>query len=224
MNKDTQIREDIERELLDSPGVNAAAIGVSVKDGVVTLTGKVGSYSDQLEAIHAAERIRGVKAVACELSVDLLEPHERTDADIAQAASNVVAWNSVVPSGRIRIAVTSGWVRLEGTVDWQTQKHAAVSAVAHLLGVRGVENLITVNPLVSCEESKGHILDGLKRTALVNPRGVIVEVSNDKVRLYGEVRSLYERDEAERVAWSAPGVSDVANHLSVREAASGAGA
>jgi osmotically-inducible protein OsmY len=217
MSKDTQARDDVQRELFYNPGVNAAAIGVAVQDGVVTLTGEVETYGQKLEAVRAAERISQVKAVACKLQVRLPGPHERTDTDLARAAANALAWNSCVPPDRIRIAVENGWIRLEGTVEWQYQRDAAGDAVAYLSGVKGVDNLLSVNPLASSEDTRQEIEAALKRCGTIVARNILVEVQNDKVALYGEVRSIPEREEAERIAWSAPGVADVANHLTVSE-------
>ncbi len=217
MNTDIQTRDDVQREIFYNPGINAASIGVAVQDGVVTLTGTVDTYAQKLEALRAAERIAQVKAVACELQVRLPGPHERTDTDLARATANVLAWNAFVPADRIRIAVDNGWIRLEGTVDWQYQKDAASDAVAYLTGVKGVENLVSVNPLASAGNIKEEIVAALKRSATIVAQNILVEVTNDKAALYGEVRSIPEREEAERIAWSAQGIGDVANHLMIGE-------
>lgn len=217
MNTDIQTRDDVQREIFYNPGINAASIGVAVQDGVVTLTGTVDTYAQKLEALRAAERIAKVKAVACELQVRLPGPHERTDTDLARAIANVLAWNAFVPADRIRIAVDNGWIRLEGTVDWQYQKDAAADAVAYLTGVKGVENLVSVNPLASAGNIKEEIVAALKRSATIVAQNILVEVTNDKAALYGEVRSIPEREEAERIAWSAQGIGDVANHLMIGE-------
>ena len=215
MSGDSHIRDDVQRELAYNPKLNAAAIGVVVEDGVVTLTGKVQTYAQKLEALHAAERVAGVRAVACELIVHLPGPLERTDADLARAAANVLAWSSLVPADRIRLWVQSGWIVLEGTVDWQYQKDAASATVSTLQGVRGVENLVTVNPALNSQDTKGQIEAALRRSSAVEDRNILVEVSHDKVVLHGEVRSIAEREEAERIAWSAPGVADVSNRILV---------
>lgn len=217
MGADIQVREDVQRELLYNPGINAAAIGVAVQDGVVTLMGTVDSYAQKLEAVRAAERIAQVRAVACELEVRLPGAYERTDTDLARAAANVLAWNISVPAERVRITVQNSWIVLEGTVDWQYQKDAAASAVTYLTGVQGVDNLIMVNPLAGAEDKKQQIEAALRRCATIEDRNIVVEVNHDLVALYGEVRSLPEREEAERIAWSAPGVCDVQNHLTVGE-------
>lgn len=218
MNLDIQTRDDVQRELFYNPGINAASVGVAVQDGIVTLTGTVDTYAQKLEAVRAAERIVQVKAVACELLVRLPGADERTDADLARSAANVLAWNACVPTDRIRIVVENGWIRLEGTLDWQYQKDAAGDAIAYLMGVKGVDNLVTVNPLESSANTKRQIEAALKRSATIVAQNILVEVINDKAALYGEVRSIPEREEAERIAWSAPGIADVANHLMVGEA------
>jgi osmotically-inducible protein OsmY len=221
MNTDVQIRDDVQRELFYDPGINAASIGVAVQDGIVTLTGMVETYSQNLETLRAAERIVQVKAVACELQVRLPGPYERTDTDLARSVANVLSWDAFVPADRIRIAVEHGWIRLEGTVDWQYQRDSAGDAVACLMGVKGVHNLVNVNPLASAENTKREIDAALKHCATIMAQNILVEVLNDKVALYGEVRSIPEREEAERIAWSAPGISDVANHIMIAESIPG---
>lgn len=222
MIKDTHIRDDVQREMFYTPGLNAATIGVTVRDGVVTLSGAVDSYAQKLAALHAAERIANVRAVASELEVRLPGPRIPTDTDLAQAAANTLAWNSSVPPGRIRIRVENGWITLEGTVDWQVQKDAASAAIGDLNGVKGVDNLVSVNPALDAEDIKEQIESALRRSATIEDRNVLVEATSDKVVLHGEVRSIPEREEAERIAWSAPGVADVANHILVSQPASAA--
>jgi len=217
MNSDVQIRNDVQREFAYSPRLKGSAIGVTVQDGVVTMTGTVDSYGQKLEALHAAERIAGVKAVANQIEIRLPGPIECTDTDLARAAANVLAWNSAVPSDRVRIGVDRGWITLEGTVDWQYQRDAATDAVSKLRGVKGVENRLNVNPYLSAEAIREQIEDALKRNPNIEDRNILVEVNHDKVVLHGEVHSIAERDEAERIAWSAAGVSDVANHILIAQ-------
>jgi osmotically-inducible protein OsmY len=218
METDVRIREDVERELYYTAGVNSAGIGVAVDDGIVTLTGEVNSYHEKLEAVHAAERIQSVRAVACALEVRLPAMQERDDTDIARAVANILGWNECVPPDRIRVAVENGWVTLEGTVEWQFQKMAAAAAVAPVAGIRGITNLLAVNPTVHSENAKERIQAALRRCSTVDAANVLLEVQGDRVVLYGDVRSIPERDEIERIVWSAPGISDVADHLVVRGA------
>jgi len=217
MSQDLEIRSDIERELFYNFGPAAASIGVAVKDGIVTLTGAVDTYAQKLQALHAAERITHVRAVASELQVRLPGQYQRGDSDLARTVANVLSWNSLVPPRRVRVSVENGWITLEGTVDWRYQKDAAVDAVATLMGVNGVDDRLRVNPTLNAEKVKSEIDAALKRSATIEDRNILVEVDNDKVTLHGEVPSLPEREEAERIAWAAPGVADVANHIIVVE-------
>jgi osmotically-inducible protein OsmY len=219
MSQDIEIRDDVERELFYHFGAKAAAFGVAVEDGVVTLTGIADNYAQKLQALRAAERISHVKAVACDMQVRLPGPQQRTDGDLARTAANVLAWHCSVPPGRVRIGVENGWITLQGTLNWRYQVDAAVEAVANLTGVRGVDNRLVVDPLLDAVDTKANIEAALKRSAAIDDRNVLVDVENDKVSLHGEVRSIPEREEAERIAWSAPGVADVANHLLIVESA-----
>ncbi|HYL73680.1 MAG TPA: BON domain-containing protein [Bryobacteraceae bacterium] len=219
MSKDIEIRDDVERELFYHFGAKAAAFGVAVEGGIVTLTGTADNYAQKLQALRAAERIAHVKAVACDIQVRLPGPQQRTDADLARTAANVLSWHCSVPPGRVRIGVENGWIKLQGTLNWRYQVDAAVEAVANLTGVRGVDNRLIVDPLLDAVDIKTKIEAALERSAIIDGRNVLVEVENDKVALHGEVRSIPESEEAERIAWSAPGVADVANHLLVVEPA-----
>src|SRR5579871_2152152 len=172
MIKDTHIRDDVQRELYYTPGLNPARVGVSVENGVVTLSGSVDNYEQKLAALRAAERVPQVRAVACELQVRLPGPRVFNDTGVAQAAANVLAWNSAVPAGRIRLRVENGWITLEGTVDWLYQKEAAARAVAELTGVKGVDNLINVNPSLDAEGVKQQIEAALRRSATIEGRNV----------------------------------------------------
>ena len=218
MTQDIHIRNDVQHELFYTPGLNSARIGVAVENGVVTLSGSVETYEQKLAALRAAERIPAVRAVACELQVRLPGPHVLTDTGLAQAAANVLAWDSSVPPDRIRVRVENGWITLEGTLDWQYQKEAAARAVTGLTGVKGVDNLVNVNPSLNAEGMKQQIESALRRSPAVEDRNILVEVNHDKVVLHGEVHSIAEREEAEKIAWASPDVADVANHMVVAEA------
>lgn len=215
MFQDKAVREDVIRELDWEPAVRSTEIGVGVKDGVVTLSGVVDSHAAKRAAEKAAARVHGVRAVSSQLEVEPVGPAERTDADIAWAAANTLAWNALVPQERITISVTNGWITLEGAVERRFQKMAAEDAVGDLAGVVGVTNLITVRPEVPAQELKEEIEGALARCADINPRRIVVEVDGDCVRLWGCVGSLAEREAAERAAWSAPGLRELSNHLTV---------
>jgi osmotically-inducible protein OsmY len=212
---DLELKKAVESELNFEPSINAAEIGVAVKNGVVTLTGRVPSYWEKIAAERAAARVAGVKAVANELEVRLPGSSERTDEDIARAAVDTLKWNVLVPADRIKVKVSKGWVTLEGTVDWQYQKSAAEKTVRKLTGVVGVTNLIEVKPSVSKAEVKSAIEGALKRLAEVDANRIQVETEDGKVILSGTVRSWFEREEAERAAWAAPGVRAVEDHIAI---------
>jgi osmotically-inducible protein OsmY len=219
---DLELKETVEEELSWEPSVNAAEVGVAVKDGVVTLTGRVGSYWEKIEAERAAERVVGVKAVANELEIHLPNSSERTDEDIARAVVDRFKWSVLIPSSRIKVKVSKGWVTLEGNVSWQFQKTAAEKAVRRLVGVKGITNLIQVEPRVATREVKTAIEEALERSAKVDASRIKVETDGDKVILRGTVRSWIEREEAERAAWRAPGVRGVDNRITVGEVAAAA--
>jgi osmotically-inducible protein OsmY len=212
---DLELKKAIESELSWEPSINAAEIGVAVKDGIVTLSGRVESYWQKVAAEHAAERVAGVKAVANDLEVRLPGMSERTDEDIARAAINALEWSVLVPPARVKVKVSKGWVTLEGTVDWQFQKSAAEKAVRKLIGVKGVSDFIEVKPRVSKTEVKVAIEDALKRSAELDATQIKVETEGDKVILRGKVHSWFEREEAERAAWRAPGVRTVEDQIEI---------
>lgn len=215
MKSDAQLQRDVLDELSWEPSVDAAHIGVSVKDGVVTLSGHVPSYAEKYGAELAARRVYGVKAVANELEVKLPGSSVRSDEDLAAAAVKALESNVFVPPNTIKPIVRDGWITLEGEVEWAYQRDAAESAVRYLSGVRGVTNAITIKPRVTPAEVKAKIEEALKRSAEMDARRIGVEVKDGQVILGGTVRSWTERDEAERAAWAAPGVRRVEDHITV---------
>jgi len=215
MFQDKSVREDVIRELDWEPVVCSTEIGVGVKDGIVTLSGVVDSHAAKRAVERAAARVRGVRALSSQLEVKPVGPAERTDADIAWAAANVLAWNALVPQERISVSVTQGWVILEGAVERRFQKMAAEDAVADLAGVVGVTNLIAIRPAIPAPELKEEIETALQRCADLNAQRIVVEVDNDCARLWGCVGSLAQREAAERAAWSAPGLRELSNHLTI---------
>jgi osmotically-inducible protein OsmY len=215
MKTDAQLKDDVLAELAWDPSIRSSDIGVIVKDGVVTLTGHLDSYARKRAAERAAQRVKGVVALATELTVKLPAGRERTDADIAMAAERALEWNVLVPDGRIKVMSGAGWITLTGEVEWEFQRVAADEAVHNLLGVTGVSNLITLTPRFTAIEVGSKIHEALARQADREARRIEVHVDGSQVTLRGNVHSWAERKAAQGAAWSAPGVAAVINNLTV---------
>jgi osmotically-inducible protein OsmY len=213
----TQNDSDLERSVLGQlewdPQIISKDISVVAKDHVVTLTGFVHSYPEKLAAERAAKAVYGVRAVANDIEVK--PGSERTDPEIARDIVHAMRIDISVPDDRITTSIHKGWVTLEGTVNWHFQRAGAERCARNANGVRGVLNKIQLKPAVSAAGVKTKIEEALRRNAEVDARRVSVWENEGTVHLYGSVRSYTEREEAEQAAWSAPGVVDVKDHITV---------
>lgn len=215
MKSDTELQRDVSEELRWDPRVVDDEIGISVRSGVVTLTGSVPSFAQKLAAVEAVERVAGVRAVAQELSIKAADAFQQSDTDLAHQILNTLAWDIEVPHQNIKARVENGWVTLEGEVDWQFQRSAAERVVRYLIGVKGVSNLITIKSRVSKVDVAQHIKDALRRSADADSKKIQVDASGGKVILSGTVRSWSEKADAERAAWNTSGVTAVDDRLAI---------
>jgi osmotically-inducible protein OsmY len=215
MKSDAQLQQDVIAELKWEPSVYASAIGVEVKNGIVTLAGEVNSYSEKRRAELATLHVEGVKGLAVDLKIKIPGVGNRSDADIAHSVEQVLRWTANVPEDRVKVMVENGWVTLSGDVDWQYQKDAAKTAVHDLEGVRGIKNDIAIKPSVSSRAVKSDIEAALKRRAIRDAKNISVLVQGADVTLTGTVHSWSERELAENSAWNSPGVQNVIDKITV---------
>jgi osmotically-inducible protein OsmY len=221
MKDDVTLRRDVLAELEYDPSIDARKIGVAAEDGIVTLTGEVSTFAEKWNAERAVERVEGVRGIVNKIEVKIVGDY--SDADIAREAADALRWNLMVPPGKVIPKVENGYITLAGEVNYDFQRRAAEKAVRYIPGVKGVINLITIKPKVDAEEIKKSIKqqidEALKRMATVDAENIRVEVQGSEIILRGTVRSWAERHEAEKAAWSAPGVTSVKNYITVRAAA-----
>ena len=212
---DIHLRQNILDELEFEPSIDAADIGVTADNGIVTLTGHVRTYAEKEAAERVVRRVKGVRGIAAEIEVRIFGPKETDDDDIARRAVRMLDWNVSVPKDSVQVRVLKGWVTLRGEVEWQYQKNAAYDAVRALGGVVGVSNLVELAPRLSAVDVKKRIEEAFQRDAEVEAEAIRIDVQGRKVTLSGKVKTWSERRAAERAAWSAPGISILEDHLTV---------
>ena len=215
MKTDSELKKDVLSELLWDPLISETKVGVTVNEGVVTLTGHLDTYAEKVAAKRAAERVSGVKAIAIEIDVIPVEAHQRSDTEIALAVEHALSWNTSVPQDRVKVAVEKGWVTLTGDLDWNFQRRAVERMVRPLKGVVGITDNIHLKELPVPLKLRERIQDALIRQAMREARRIDVSVEGSEVTLRGQVHSWAERNAAEGASWSAPGVTRVNNQLLV---------
>ncbi|MEI6059138.1 MAG: BON domain-containing protein [Bacteroidota bacterium] len=213
MKTNEVLQKDVQDAIKWEPLLNAAEIGVTAKDGVITLTGVVDSLAKKYEAEDAARKVDGVKAVVEEIKIKFGSQGKTTDTEIATEVLNAFKWNWEVPAGKIKVKVEAGWVTLDGEIFWKYQKDAAKKTASNLLGVRGVTNNISIRSEIKEDIEKRAIVLALDRNSATNGEDITVTAEGHTIALTGFVHSWYQKDEAEKIAWNAPGVWIVDNEL-----------
>jgi osmotically-inducible protein OsmY len=213
MKGNEDLQKSVQEAIKWEPLLNAAEIGVIAKDGIVTLTGTVDSYAKKLEAEHATRNVAGVKAVVEKIEIVLSNTSKNSDTDIAKEVLNSFKWNWEIPVDKVKVKVENGWVSLEGELEWNYQREAVKRAVNNIAGVKAVTNKIVIKSETRDEIEKKDIVGALGRNSSIDNEDITVKVVGNNVTLKGIVHSFYEKNEAERVAWNAPGVSMVNNEL-----------
>jgi osmotically-inducible protein OsmY len=215
MKSNEDLQRDVQNAIKWEPLLHAAEIGVTAINGVVTLTGTVDSYAKKYEAEEAAKKVSGLKALVEKIEIKFSSTWKKNDTELANEILNALKWNWEIPSENIVVKVENGWVRLDGEVRWNYQREAAKKAVKELSGVLGVTNDIKLSAEAHDAIEKKDIQDAFTRNWSIGEKNIKVNVLNDNVTLTGTVESYYQRDEAGRIAWNAPGVTSVDNELVV---------
>jgi osmotically-inducible protein OsmY len=213
MKRDSILQKDVQDAIRWEPLLEKAEIGVIAKDGVVTLTGVVDSYAKKLEAENAAKTVAGVRAIAASIIIQFGQTDKISDTEIANEVLNTLKWNWKVPSDNVIVKVEEGWVTLEGEVKWNCERDAAKKSVENLKGIKGVINNLKIKSETDDEVEKQAIERALALSWSIDDKDIEVSVLGHIVTLSGRVHSMYQKDEAERLAWSSPGVWAVNNEL-----------
>ncbi len=215
MKTDSQLQQDVMDELQWEPRVDHANIGVAAKDGVITLSGFVGSYASKIAAEKATRRVKGVRGLAEEIEVRFPSDPKTSDPEIAKRIADMFDWSVTIPKDKVQVKVEHGWVTLSGTVDYHFHRQSAKDLAARINGVKGVTNLIEVKVSPSPSDVKDRIVAAFKRNADLDASTITVVADGSTVRLGGKVHAWYERQIAERAAWAAPGVNRVEDNIAV---------
>lgn len=215
MKTDIQIQKDVMEELEWEPYLNSSEIGVAVKNGVVTLSGTLNSFSKKIALEKAVKRVKGVRAIAEDVEVNVTPALSKTDSEIADAVLHTLKWQTTIPDEDIYVKVEDGIVKLEGQTDWDFQRNSAKTVIENLSGVRSVINLITLKPSLNSGDIHQQINAAFERNARIDSGKIDVIVEGTTVILQGKVRSFAEKDDAETAAWLAPGVTSIENNLEV---------
>jgi osmotically-inducible protein OsmY len=214
MKNNEDLQKDVQQAIQWEPMLSGTKIGVIAKDGIITLTGFVDTYSKKHVAEDAAKNVSGVRALVEKLEIKFNDSQKKSDNEIAAEVLNTLRWNLSITDQKVK--VENGWVTLDGELRWNYQRESAKNAVSSILGVLGVSNNITVKPDTNDEIEKKNIENALARNWAIEEQDVKVDVSGNNVTLTGVVHSLYQREQAERISWNAPGVLNVMNDLIVR--------
>ena len=217
MKTDIQIQKDVMEELKWQPSLIASEIGVAVKNGIVTLSGQLDAYSKKILAENAARKVAGVKVIAEDIQIGVSVAFNKTDAEIAKAIIHALQWHTAVPEEKIKIKVENGNVTLEGMLEWEYQRDNARLAVENITGVCSVLNLITVRPTITASDIEEKISSAYHRSATIDSAEITAKVTGSRVTLRGKVRSSTEKEDAEKAAWNAPGVTSVESKIEIEE-------
>ncbi|MFL5753422.1 MAG: BON domain-containing protein [Bacteroidia bacterium] len=213
MRKDLETQKNVLEELRNTPTINANEIGIAVKQGIVTLSGTVDSYSKKVRVEKAVRNVSGVRGIAEDIRVKIADGNLKDDSEIARVVLHAIEWHSAAQVDKISILVEDGWVTLEGASEWDFQRKSAAKAVGNIAGVKGITNNIKLSARPATSDIKNKIQSAFLRNASLDADKITVEVSGTRIILNGTVNSWTEFEEAERSAWNTPGVSAVENKL-----------